>query len=93
MPLGYQSLTVGQIKTDYLASLDARRISAMFTDGRNRTMFDRNGARSDIDIGAWWRRWTLLTSRCSEYFSLIGLFDMPFVRHANEEEYFRNLRS
>lgn len=54
-PVGQHWIVVWN-ETDYRAILDARCLSAMFSDKRNKAMFDRRGSRQDTDIGAWERR-------------------------------------
>lgn len=44
---GCQGWTVAQYKADYSTSLDGRRFSAMFSDGRNKAMFYRRNTRRD----------------------------------------------
>lgn len=49
---GCPSRAGAQYKRDYLAFLDEGRISAMFSNGRSRKMFDWRRVRCDFDIGA-----------------------------------------
>lgn len=90
--LGCRGWTLAQYKTDYLTSLDARRFNAMFSDGRNKEMFERRDTRRYTNMGTWERRWNAMKSCCLGYISPIGPFDMPFVRHEHELDYLRNLQ-
>lgn len=83
---------VAEFKRLYPSTLDTRRFLAMFSDGRNATMFDCMGVRRDTDIGVWERRWASFGSWCAGIMDPIGRSDMPFVRHADEVSYVRSLR-
>lgn len=49
-------------KSRYAGCFDARRFSAMFSDGRNAIMYDRRGVKRDTDIGGCNRRWQVSQS-------------------------------
>lgn len=87
-----QNWTVHQYRTDYLTSLDARRFSAMFSDGRKKVMFNRRGIRRDTDVGTWERRENTNNSWRPGCISPIGPFGMPLVRRDRKLDYLRNLR-
>lgn len=78
-----QDWTDERYRTDYPASLDARRFSTRFFDGHNRAMFDRQGSRHDTDIAARERRWNALRLLYPGYIIPVGPFNMPFVRHVH----------
>lgn len=89
---GCPGWAVAQYKTRYLDSLAAWRFSAVFPDGRNRTMFYHHVVLRGTGMGPWKRRWTVLRLWRHGYFSPISLFEMPFVRHACKLECKRSLR-
>lgn len=62
--------TMAQHTVDYPTFLDAWCFSVMFSDRRNRAMFDRRGLRRDKEKGTWERRSDTLKHRCVDYISL-----------------------
>lgn len=82
---------VPQYKADYPICLDTRRFSAMFSNGHSMAMFYQWGSQRDTNMGACERRCNAITLWRLGYISRISPFDMLFVRHDHELEYFRNL--
>lgn len=89
---GCSDWAVAQYKALYADSLDARRFSAMLSDGYTRTMFDQRGVWRDTKMSAWERRRTLLRLCYPGYINPASPFDMPLVRNDDEVEYVCNLR-
>lgn len=84
---GCPKWTEAEYKVNYPDSLDRRRFSAMFSDGRIRTIFDRRSAGRDTNMCACEWHWTSLKSLCAGYFCPIGLSFIAFERHTNKVEY------
>lgn len=67
--------------------LDARWFSAMFSNDRNATMYDRRSVKRDTDISSWNRRWQVLLSYRPHCVNPVGTLDMPVVCHEDESTY------
>lgn len=89
---GCQDLTAATFKVDYPTSLDERRFDGIFSDGRNKAMFDRPGSRREMDMVAWERRWNEMNLWFSGYISPTGPLDVRFVRRDHELDNLRSLR-
>lgn len=72
--------TFADYKSKYADCFEVLRFNAMIFDGRNATMYDRRGAKRDIDIGGWNHRQSLMQSCCPGYLDPIDLLHMRLVR-------------
>lgn len=72
---------------------DVGRFNEVFLDDWKATMFNRAGVHWDTDIGWRNRRWCTLSSCCAGTIWPVEPFDMPFVRHADEDKYLRKLQT
>lgn len=68
----------------YPNTLDERRFVAMFSEGRNSTMFDFKVVHRSTNIGSWSRRWKSAGQRRIGIIDLAGHFNKTFVCHTDD---------
>lgn len=76
----------------YLETFHARHFVAMFSGGRNSTMFDRVRLCHYTDIGDWIRKWPSAGKRCASIMNPFGRSSIPFLWHSDEFKYVCALR-
>lgn len=79
--LGVASWSVSECKACCADTLDGRRFGAIFSDGANSFIFNRQNIHHDTDVGAWNRGWMRLRRWCPSTLTDGFDYDMSIFRH------------